>query len=298
MSESTSDKSTQDARSLIKELFGNQVVSFHPILARITDTITGLFLSQGLFWAHQNGYKEFQATQEDWEKSTTLSRAQQELARQKLRKLGILEERYARLDHKFFYKLSFDKVIEIASACIPECEKVAFGKPEKPHSNECEKVAFGIQKEQDIIEETIITPPASNLEPQNPYEGMDPISAMEKCHHENYKRFGLTTTWKPIRGEAAEKVELGVSIHGFDVYLKAFEQYLRENPGKAITTFIWKMAEGGNGKRRATFSMPSGEGRPNFGQEYRKPKREVVILEEFGKEWVADMKERRAKGLL
>ena len=134
------------------------------------------------------------------------------------------------------------------------------------------------KEQKEPIQEIIISDPSSKAEPENPYDGMDVIPAMERIHHDKCKAFGLTGRWKPIRGEAAEKVEIGARVHSREEYLRMFEEFLHDNPSGAVTTFVWRMAQG-NGRVKAKFSTPKDTDQRNG--RYHKPK--AVDLVEFAK---------------
>ena len=85
--------------------------------------ITGaLMLSQALYWSRrtQEDADWFYKTQAEWEAETGLTRSEQEGARTKLSKLGVLEEMKRGIPCKLFYRVNIEKLSEILLAKLPQ----------------------------------------------------------------------------------------------------------------------------------------------------------------------------------
>jgi len=83
-------------------------IAFHRAFVRLGAGITGaLMLSQAMYWSKrtkdENGW--FYKTQSEWEDETGLSRSEQEGARRKLKKLGVLQEERKGVPCKTYYRI-------------------------------------------------------------------------------------------------------------------------------------------------------------------------------------------------
>jgi hypothetical protein len=52
----------------------------------------------------------------DWERDTSLSQREQTTAREKLRKAGVFEEKYLRLDHRMLYRVNWTNLCALVEA--------------------------------------------------------------------------------------------------------------------------------------------------------------------------------------
>lgn len=123
-----------------------RTISFRPAIARAVGGIyPALFLEQLAYWTPKASDPDgwVYKMQAEWEEETGLSRDQQETARKILKGLGVLEERYSRLDHRMFYRFVpevLDSLWEGGShsrkgeSRIRETGKVAVGKGGKSQS--------------------------------------------------------------------------------------------------------------------------------------------------------------------
>jgi len=94
-------------------------VAFHPALARLGGSeAAGLFLSRAVDWSSEAEDAEgwFLKSRRDWERETCLSRSEQETARKRLRDLGVIEERYQRLNHEMYYRVNSSRLQELLTA--------------------------------------------------------------------------------------------------------------------------------------------------------------------------------------
>jgi len=120
-------------------------VAFYPSLRRITGSTTAtLFLCQLIYWkgkeADADGW--IYKTSEEMEAETGLSYNEQKTARANLKDAGLIEEHYARLDHKLKFRLNFDTINEKwgnADTDNGESGNPSFGNDTSPNSlNESE----------------------------------------------------------------------------------------------------------------------------------------------------------------
>jgi len=101
-------------------------VAFYPGLRKITDSINAtLFICQLIYWkgkeANEDGW--IYKTSDEIEAETGLTYREQKTARDKLIKKDFLEERYARLEHRLYFRVKYDKINTawaIAESVIPE----------------------------------------------------------------------------------------------------------------------------------------------------------------------------------
>lgn len=122
----------------IRALLGRPLV-VHRVLIEITGSLTAaMFLSQAMYWTDKvkdkYGSDEFFKTIEQWEKDTGLTRREQEGAREKLGKLGILSERHEYLKHRLWYKVNYNQLGKLLKNChIPRCTKPPSGEGGNRH---------------------------------------------------------------------------------------------------------------------------------------------------------------------
>lgn len=94
--------------------------------------ITGaLMLSQAIYWSRrtQDEAEWFYKTQAEWEDETGLTRCEQESARAKLCKLGVLEEMKRGIPCKLFYRVNLEKLAEILLTKLPQTSMQETGSP-------------------------------------------------------------------------------------------------------------------------------------------------------------------------
>lgn len=83
-------------------------IAFHVSFVKAFGTVeAAIFLSQAIYWSTRNEENGgwFSKSQEQWENETALSPRTQMTARKRLISFKVLEEKYHRLDHKFFYRV-------------------------------------------------------------------------------------------------------------------------------------------------------------------------------------------------
>lgn len=100
-------------------------IAFHRVLVDLTGSVTAaLMLSQSLYWhrkcpddGRESGW--WYKSREEWTEETGLSRYEQETARKKLVKLGVLEEKLAGNPARLWYRLDEDKIAAFLLAGFP-----------------------------------------------------------------------------------------------------------------------------------------------------------------------------------
>ncbi len=105
--------------------------------------ITGaLLMSQAVYWSNRTRQKDdwFYKTQEEWTEETGMTRYEQETARKKLVKLGVIEEKKQGIPCKLFFRVNFEKLKKILQTSLWESRKLDCDKPtnsdvENQHAN-------------------------------------------------------------------------------------------------------------------------------------------------------------------
>ncbi|MGA7180674.1 MAG: hypothetical protein WBX11_13955 [Thiobacillaceae bacterium] len=114
--------SRQHTDAMMGLLHGDYVV-YYPRVAEVCGNIkSAILLSQALSWTsgylRQNPGREgwFWKTREEWFLETGLSRWEQESARERLKKLGVLEEKRRGAPPKLFFRVNLDQLGRLLSA--------------------------------------------------------------------------------------------------------------------------------------------------------------------------------------
>jgi hypothetical protein len=99
----------------LRVLLSDRPIAFHPMLARLFGGINEALLFQQLaYWSDKGADPEWiYKTQKDIEEETTLTRTQQESARAKLRKLGVVEEQKRGLPAKLYFRIHWETVFPL-----------------------------------------------------------------------------------------------------------------------------------------------------------------------------------------
>lgn len=97
-------------------------VAFQRVFVNLGAGITGaLMLSQAIYWARRTEEEGwFYKTITEWTEETGLSRTEQENARAKLQKLGVLEIDRRGIPAKLYFRVDFDALQEALEATPPE----------------------------------------------------------------------------------------------------------------------------------------------------------------------------------
>lgn len=122
----------------LEDFFG-KAISFHRWLVPITGSINAtLFLEQAIHWMKSEGDAEkwFTKTQKQWEYETSLTPEQQEVARKKLKAIGLLEERAQRFEHILWYRIDLNRLKStVKSQLFRETVKPGLAVPLNPVSS-------------------------------------------------------------------------------------------------------------------------------------------------------------------
>jgi hypothetical protein len=100
---------------LLRQVLSDRVIAFHPALARAFGGVNEALLFQQLaYWSDKGADPQWiYKTQKELEAETTLTRTQQEGARAKLRRLGVIEERKRGLPSRLYFRIAWDQVFRI-----------------------------------------------------------------------------------------------------------------------------------------------------------------------------------------
>lgn len=115
-------------------------VAYYPKLRRITgSTNATIFLCQFVYWIGKeaSGDGWIYKTSEEIEVETGLSYDEQKTARERLVKAGLMAERYARLEHKMYFRVDLDALNSkwaTPDDGIPETGVAALAKADSEHS--------------------------------------------------------------------------------------------------------------------------------------------------------------------
>lgn len=104
---------------------GRAVVYYPNFVKAIGGNINAaIFLNQLIYWKgkEKNSDGWIYKTSAEIEEETALSYKKQKNARQHLKNLGIIEEKYKRLEHLIYYRINFDKLNEIWDNYISSLE--------------------------------------------------------------------------------------------------------------------------------------------------------------------------------
>jgi hypothetical protein len=89
------------------ELSLDKPIAFHRVFVEITGSVSAaLMMSQAMYWhlrTNESGW--FYKTAKEWQEETGLTRRKQELARAKLRKAGLIEERLSGTPAKLYFRV-------------------------------------------------------------------------------------------------------------------------------------------------------------------------------------------------
>lgn len=154
--------------------------------------ITGaLMLSQALYWSKRTDNEDgwFYKTMEEWEAETGMTRSEQEGARKKLVKAGVLEEMKKGVPCRLYFRANLDEIAanlgaenpqpSMQKSSNPVCGNPANKDAEKPQTGkrktsrqDCEKPAFLTENTTETTAE--ITAEILSAEPASPAEPMMP----------------------------------------------------------------------------------------------------------------------------
>ncbi len=108
-------------KATVKKLLKERRVAYQPMVAKAVGGATaGLFLSQLMYWSDITEDEEgwIYKTQEEWWDETALTRREQETARKHLRTLAVIEENNARLEHRLYYRILWENLLNLIFADV------------------------------------------------------------------------------------------------------------------------------------------------------------------------------------
>lgn len=114
--------------------YGERIIAFRPEMAKVAgDIVTGLWLSQALFWQARTTDEEgwWSRTQADFEAETMISTKQHARCRKALKSLGVLEEKREGLPARLSYRLD----LEVLDALLADLFDA--GKQDSPDGQVC-----------------------------------------------------------------------------------------------------------------------------------------------------------------
>lgn len=102
------------------KILGDRPVAYHPLIAKLKHgeerlgCSAAVFFSQLLYWSDKGSNPDgwIWKTQEEFESETGLTRWEQETARERLLKFGLLEEKRAGIPARMHYRIDSDKLAE------------------------------------------------------------------------------------------------------------------------------------------------------------------------------------------
>lgn len=103
-----------DIKALLLEQFGDRVIAYSPVLARISGSVVaGVMLSQALYWTKrtsEDGW--FYKSIEEWRDELSMGRCEQERARRVLRECGFLDEQRRGVPARLFFRLDLKTIAD------------------------------------------------------------------------------------------------------------------------------------------------------------------------------------------
>lgn len=126
-------------------------IAFQRAFVRLGVGITGaLMLSQAVYWSRRTEDESawFYKTQAEWEDETGLTRCEQEGARAKLVKMGVLEELKRGIPCRLYYRVCLEKLSAILDAGLPQTSLRKTSNPVcgKPANLDAENQQTGLRK--------------------------------------------------------------------------------------------------------------------------------------------------------
>lgn len=147
--------------------FLDRPIAFQRAFVSFGAGITGaLMLSQALYWSKRTDDEDgwFYKTMEDWEAETGMTRSEQESARKRLVKAGVLEEKRQGVPCRLFYRVSYSAIAEgldaenqqssLQDSRTPVCRNPANKDAENPQASLQETSEQVCGKPADITENT------------------------------------------------------------------------------------------------------------------------------------------------
>lgn len=127
-------------------------VAYQRCFVRLGIGVTGaLMLSQAVYWSKRTDDKQgwFYKSQEEWEEETGLSRTEQETARKRLIKAGVMEEDRRGLPARLFYRVRTEELeakLLATTSRKPRLRKSCNQECGKPADQSAENLQAGLQE--------------------------------------------------------------------------------------------------------------------------------------------------------
>jgi len=243
-------------------LIPDRPIAFNRDFARLGIGVTGaLMLSQAVYWSKRTGTAGgwFYKTQTQWEEETALSRYEQETARRRLKKLGILEEKKQGIPCKVFYRVNAEKLAEGLQTSMGESSKLEGGNPTSRDDGIQQSITENTQRLQTETTESAHTaaPNLSNPTPEDSQSiaeagnaGADSPAPTGQTQQppaglmlNNHPMF---SDWKPARPElvamlrrSAIALPVCECLAGDPELLAGFVNHHLANPGREHTSTGW-----------------------------------------------------------
>ncbi len=133
-------------QSALITILGDRPIAYHPVLARLFDSVTAaVFLSQLLYWhglgALADGW--IWKTQAEMTAETGLSRSEQETSRRILAKSGVVTEKLAGVPAKLYYRVNLDVLERLLAEYEPGSKRGGEQGPPQTSLRESSKLVCG-----------------------------------------------------------------------------------------------------------------------------------------------------------
>ena len=116
-------------------------IAFHRVFVDIAGSVNAaLFLSQACYWSTTKDWDWFYKTQQDWQFETGLSRHEQDAARRRLVKIGVLEEVRKGVPAQMFYRVKVDNLANLIAE-IRQSGSTTYRQSSSPESGNLYKEA-------------------------------------------------------------------------------------------------------------------------------------------------------------
>ncbi len=158
------DSGANDARinsmAMVRMLLTERVVAFHPVIAQITkDVKAALFLCQLMYWSDKGDDTRgwIWKTRDQWTEETTMTRREQESARNKLKHLKIIEEYLGGSPPRVHYRVLWDTLYDLMMARANRYKTAHSIGAKEPNGDGGNEPIDGAETDQSIKEAKITT---------------------------------------------------------------------------------------------------------------------------------------------
>ncbi len=104
------------AKDVLFNLLMDRPVAYHADISKALGSVTaGLFIAQAMYWTGKGTDPDgwFYKTQAEWYEELGMGRREQETARKSAKQKGVLEEERRGVPAKLFYRVNFDRLIDV-----------------------------------------------------------------------------------------------------------------------------------------------------------------------------------------